>query len=358
MADKIPVGVLGATGLVGQRFVSILADHPWFSLEVVAASEKRVGKRYGESVKWYIDEPLPQQAIDMVMARPRPESFKPVDVVFVALPKEVAGPLELELARMGKIVVSNANVFRMDPDIPLLNPEVNWDHMSLVKLQRERRGWRGAILKVPNCTTAILTLSLKPLMDSYGIREVYMTSMQAISGAGFNGVPGYAITDNIIPFISGEEEKVVRESRKILGKLSGDAVSFADMRVVATTTRAPVLDGHLESVVVRLEKMPGDIEEVRSLLDSWRSRPQHLRLPTAPEKPIIVRREEDRPQPRLDRKSGRGMSVVVGRLSQPYPDEPVIRYIVLGHNTLRGAAGTGVLIAELYYRMFEEGAVG
>ncbi|KSW11609.1 aspartate-semialdehyde dehydrogenase [Pyrodictium occultum] len=354
MADRLRAAVLGATGLVGQRFVSLLARHPWFSLEAVTASERRVGKRYGEAVEWYIDEPFPDEAAELELRPTRPEAVRDADVVFVALPKEVAAGIEPELARMGKIVVSNASVYRMEPDVPLLNPEANWEHIQLVKVQRQRRGWSGAILKVPNCTTAVLTLSLKPLLDRYGLEEVYMTSMQAISGAGFAGVPGYAIVDNIIPFIKGEEEKVVRESRKILGRLEAGEVRPAGFRVVATATRVPVLDGHLESVVARLSKAPGGVEEVVEAWEGWRSLPQELGLPTAPERPIVVRREPDRPQPRLDRRTGRGMSVVVGRASLPLEGEPLLRYLVLGHNTLRGAAGTGVLIAELYYKLVEQ----
>ncbi len=350
MADRVPVAVLGATGLVGQRFVSLLARHPWFELRAVAASEARAGKRYGETVSWVIDEPFPEEAAGLVMRRPRAEELRDVEVVFVALPKEVAGPIELELARMGKIVVSNANVFRMDENVPLLNPEVNWEHIRLVEEQRRRRGWRGAILKVPNCTTAVLTLSLERLHRLHRLERVVMTSMQAISGAGFRGVPGYAIVDNIIPFIKGEEEKVVRETAKILGELRGGRVEPARVEVVATTTRVPVLDGHLESVAAFLGDDP-DPEAVKEEWRSWRSLPQEERLPTAPPAPVVVREEPDRPQPRLDRREGRGMSVVVGRVSRPLPG--VLRYLVLGHNTLRGAAGTGVLIAELYYRVVE-----
>jgi aspartate-semialdehyde dehydrogenase len=349
VADRIPVGVLGATGLVGQRFVALLARHPWFRLEAVAASERRVGERYGESVEWYIEEPLPEEAAGLELRPPRPESFRDVEFVFVALPKEAAAPLEPELARMGKVVVSNASVYRMEPDVPLLNPEANWEHIRLLEEQRRRRGWSGAILKVPNCTTAVLTLSLAPLHAAYGVREVYMTSMQAISGAGFRGVPGYAIVDNIIPFIRGEEEKVVRETNKILGRLEGGEVKPAGIEVVATTTRVPVLDGHLESVVARLGAEPS-LEEVVETWRSWRSKPQELGLPTAPQQPVVVRREQDRPQPRLDRKEGRGMSVVVGRPMLAKPG--LLRYLVLGHNTVRGAAGTGVLIAELYAKLY------
>lgn len=348
MADRIPVAVAGATGLVGQRFVSLLAGHPWFELVAVTASERRAGQRYGESVEWYIEDSLPEEAAGLELRPPRPESFRDAEIVFIALPKEAAAGLEPELARMGKIVVSNASVYRMEPDVPLLNPEANWEHIGLLEAQRRRRGWSGAILKVPNCTTAVLTLSLAPLHEKYGVREVYMTSMQAISGAGFRGVPGYAIVDNIIPYIRGEEEKVVRETNKILGALHGDTVKPAGIEVVATTTRVPVLDGHLESVIARLAASPG-LDEILETWDTWTSKPQELRLPTAPPRPVVARREPDRPQPRLDRKTGNGMSVVTGRAALPRPG--LLRYIVLGHNTLRGAAGTGVMIAELYAKL-------
>jgi len=352
VADRIPVGVAGATGLVGQRFVALLARHPWFELRALTASERRTGQRYGDTVEWYIEEPLPEEAAGLELRPPRPESFRDVDIVFIALPKEAAAGLEPELARMGKIVVSNASVYRMEPDVPLLNPEANWEHMRLVEVQRRRRGWSGAIMKVPNCTTAVLTLSLAPLHQRFRVEEVYMTSMQAISGAGFRGVPGYAIVDNIIPYIRGEEEKVVRETNKILGRLEGGEVKPAGIEVVATTTRVPVLDGHLESVIARLGSDPG-LEEIVETWSGWRSLPQELGLPTAPKRPVIVRGEPDRPQPRLDRLNGRGMSVTVGRAAKPRPG--LLRYIVLGHNTLRGAAGTGVLIAELYAK--QEGIV-
>jgi aspartate-semialdehyde dehydrogenase len=345
MVDRVKVAVYGATGLVGQQFIRILAGHPWFEIVSVAASSRRAGRRYGEAVAWVLGGGPPEPVRELEVKPVTPEAASDAEIVFIALPKEVAGEVEVELARRGKVVVSNASVYRLEPDIPLLNPEVNHEHIRLLEVQRRRRGWSGAILKVPNCTTAILTLTLKPLQEAYGLKRVFMVSMQAISGAGYAGVPAYAITDNIIPHIPGEEEKVRRETRKILGRLEGDTVRPAEVEVYPTTTRVPVLDGHTEAVYVETVE-PVDAGEAARLMESW-SPLRGMGLPTAPEKPIIVRREVDRPQPRLDRLAGNGMSVTVGRLEA---HGNTLRYIALGHNTIRGAAGTGVLIAELYLK--------
>ena len=354
MVEKIRAAVLGATGLVGQRFVSLLAGHPWFELAAVTASEARRGRPYGEEVNWVLGPEVPREARDLVLRATRPEELDDVELVFVALPKNVAARIEGELAERGKIVVSNASNMRLEPDIPLLNPEVNHEHIRLLEAQAKRRGWRGAILKVPNCSTAVLTLAVKPIVDAYGVEEVHVTTLQAISGAGYSGVTGYQITDNVIPYIRGEEEKLQRESRKILGRLTREdgmpRVEEYDARVYATTTRVPVLDGHLESIHLVLEGRPGSREEVEEVLSNYRSLPQELELPTAPEKPVVVRSEPDRPQPRLDRMNGKGMSVTIGRVRL---DGRILRLVALGHNTIRGAAGTGVLIAELYYRLYE-----
>ncbi len=348
MVDRVRVAVYGATGIVGQQFIRLLASHPWFDLEVVAASPESAGRRYGEAVSWVLGGEPPESVAELRVERAEPEAARDVEMVFIALPKTAAEKVEVELARMGKVVVSNASIYRLEPDIPLLNPEVNHEHIALVEVQRRRRGWRGAILKVPNCTTAILTLSLKPVYDAYGAKRVFMVSMQAISGAGLRGVPGYMIVDNIIPFIEGEEEKVRRETLKILGKLKEDHVEPAKLEVYPTTTRVPVLDGHTEAVYVETLGRPGSTEEVARVMEEWKPL-QSMGLPTAPEQPLVVRRERDRPQPRLDRMEGNGMSVVVGRLEL---QEGMLRYIALGHNTLRGAAGTGVLIAELYLKTY------
>jgi len=347
VGDKLSVAVLGSTGLVGQRFVQLLHDHPWFELEVLTASERSVGLKYGEAVRWVWSDSPPESVSDLRVASTSYESVKDVDVVFSALPSSVARDVEVEIARRGKVVVSNASPLRMEPDVPLVNPEVNWDHLRLIEVQRERRGWRGFVAKNPNCTTAILTLTLKPLLDEYGIARVRVATMQALSGAGYRGVYSMDILDNIVPYIKEEEEKVRRETRKILGKLSGDGVEPLPIGVAASCHRVPVLEGHLEAVFVELRERPSSLDEVVEVLRRFRGRPQELGLPTAPERPVVVRTELDRPQPRLDRDVGRGMSVVVGRVRWSEASDRELKYLALGSNTVRGAAGAAVLIAEL-----------
>jgi len=349
----VRAAILGATGVVGQRFVQLLDGHPWIKVEVLAGRSS-AGKRYSEAVKWVLESPMPGWAAGMEVEPVDPEAIaERVDVAFSALPRSVAAPIEEELARRGVVVASNAGSMRLDPDVPLLNGEVNWEHVRLVDVQRGRRGYEGAILKNPNCTTAILTLFLKPLMDEYGVKRVVVTTLQAITGAGLRGLPAAMIVDNVIPYIEGEEAKVKAESRKILGSLSGGAVEPAEIEVEATTTRVPVIDGHTEVVYVELGRRPGSLEEVEEVLSSWRSMPQEARLPTAPERPLVVRREPDRPQPRLDRYEGRGMSVVVGRLDwAPSLGENWIRAVILGHNTVRGAAGAAILAYEIYRALY------
>ncbi len=345
MADRVKVAVLGATGLVGQVFVKLLAGHPYFEPYYLAASEKSAGKRYAEAVNWVLGGDPPEEVADVRVGVVDPENIPgEVELVFSALPSSVALDVEVGAARRGFTVVSNASPLRLEPDIPLIIPEINWDHIRLVETQRRRRGWRGVIVKNSNCTTAILTLSLKPLLDSFGLREVYVSTMQAVSGAGYRGVPSVAIIDNIIPFIRNEEEKVVNETRKILGRLRGDHVEPAGFRVYATCTRVPVINGHMETVYAKLERS-ASLEEV---VEAWRSFRGIEGAPTAPERPVIVRSEPDRPQTRLDRDAGGGMSVTVGRASML--DDRLLRYIVLGHNLVRGAAGNTVLIAEMMYK--------
>lgn len=345
--DKLKVAILGATGLVGQRFVQLLHKHPWFEIEVLTASERRVGKKYGETTRWMWSEEVPEEVADIRISRTCFDSVKEVDVVFSALPSAIAKDIEIEIAKQGKPVVSNASPLRMEPDVPLVNPEVNYDHLKLISIQQKKRGWKGFIVKNPNCTTAILTLSLKPLLDKYGIEKVRVATMQALSGAGYEGVPSMDIIDNIIPFIKEEEEKVNRETRKILGTLKGDHVEPLNIGVSASCHRVPVLEGHLEAVFVDLKEKPESIEEVIRTLEEFTSKPQELKLPTAPKKPIIVRREIDRPQPRFDRMIDKGMAVVVGRVRWDEASDRGIKYLVLGSNTVRGAAGAAVLIAEL-----------
>ncbi|MEM1832397.1 MAG: aspartate-semialdehyde dehydrogenase [Desulfurococcaceae archaeon] len=346
---KKRVAVLGATGIVGQRFVSLLANHPWFELSMVTASEKTAGKRYSQVVKWIIEKPMPNQAEELVLEPLNVNRIveEKIDAAFVALPKEVAVEVEVELARRGIIVISNASNMRLEPDIPLLNPEINADHVEAIEVQRSSRKWSGAIVKVPNCTTAILTLTLKPIYDEYGLKRVIVATMQGLSGAGLTGVPSMMILDNIIPYIEGEEEKVETESRKIMGLFDGNTIVFNNkFTVSASCHRVMVLEGHSLAVFIETNKRV-DVDEVARVMEEFKNNKiKDMSLPTAPLKPIIVRREIDRPQPRLDRLEGNGMSVVVGRIRE---DKALngIKYFAVGHNTLRGAAGTGVLIAEL-----------
>jgi len=346
---KRRVAVLGATGIVGQRFVQFLADHPWFELELVMASERSAGKIYAQVVTWVLEKPIPKKAyelklypidIDLV-------AKEKIDIVFTALPADVAKELEPQLAKKGVMVVSNASSMRLESDVPLLNPEVNADHVDAIEVQRRNRGWSGAIVKVPNCTTAIATLSLKPLVDVFGVGKVIVSTMQALSGAGLTGVPSMFILDNLIPYIEGEEEKVENESRKILGIFNGNNIEFnKEISVTASCHRVMVLEGHTEAIFAEL-KSKTSMDEIIKVMEEFKSNKiKNMGLPTAPEKPIVVRREIDRPQPRLDRLEGNGMSIVVGRVRE---DKTLngVKYVVLGHNTIRGAAGTGVLIAEL-----------
>jgi len=347
LVEKLKAAILGATGLVGQRFVQLLHDHPWFDIEVLTASEQKVGLKYSEAVHWMWSQEPPETVLEIRLSKTSYESVKDVDIVFSALPSSVAASVEVELAKMGKVVVSNASSLRMESDVPLVNPEVNYEHLKLIEVQRKKRGWKGFIVKNPNCTTAILTLTLKPLLDKYGIDSVRVSTMQALSGAGYRGVYSMDIVDNIIPYIKEEEEKVHRETRKILGLLKENGVELSDIKVSASCHRVPVLEGHLESVFVELNEKPECLDEVINLFKHFRSKPQELRLPTAPENPIVVRKEVDRPQPRFDRMVGKGMSVVVGRVRWSECSDKELKYLVLGSNTVRGAAGAAVLIAEL-----------
>jgi aspartate-semialdehyde dehydrogenase len=342
MAKRIPVGVLGATGAVGQKFVKLLENHPWFELTELAASGRSAGKPYKEATLWRQYTPIPADLKDRLVKPCEPTLD--CRVVFSGLDSSVAGEVEEEFARAGYIVVSNSKNHRMDDDVPLLVPEINPDHLGLIKAQRARRNWSGAIVTNPNCSTVGLVMPFAPLHRAFGIKRAIVVTMQALSGAGY---PGHAATDmlgNIIPFIGGEEDKVETEPRKIMGRLAGDHIEFVDYQISAHTNRVFVEDGHTECVSVEFEKKPS-IEEVARVLAEFSSLPQELRLPFAPEHPIIVLSERDRPQPRFDRDAGNGMSAVVGRL-RPCPVFD-LRFVVLSHNTIRGAAGAAILNAEL-----------
>jgi len=335
--------VLGATGSVGQIFVQLLSGHPWFEVSVVAASERSTGMKYSQAASWRLPTPIPENVsgLDVVDIEPKAvRKIEDVDVVFSAVPAEVAGKVEKSFAKAGYVVVSNAASHRMDPDVPLMNPEVNCDHVCLIDEQRRRRKWSGAIVTNPNCSATVLTLSLKPIYDEFGIERLIVSTMQALSGAGYPGVASLDIVDNVIPFIRKEEEKMQTETLKVLGSPSKPA----DFKVSASCHRVPTLDGHMEAVFIET-KRKADPESVMAAMEKFVGEPQKLKLPTAPAKPVVVRREEDRPQTRLDRMEGGGMSVVVGRVRED-PALEGVKYIVLGHNTIRGAAGCGVLNAE------------
>jgi len=339
---KLEVGILGATGMVGQRFVSLLEHHPWFEVRWLAASEKSAGKTYEEACNWRLREPLPQAVRHLPVNDCRPG--RAPQLVFSSLDSRVAGEIEKEFALAGHVVVSNSSNHRMDTDVPLLIPEVNPDHLALVRIQRKQRGWKGAIVTNPNCTTVGLVMSLAPLERVFGLDKVLMTSLQAVSGAGYPGIPTLDILGNVIPFIAGEEEKVERETRKLLGKLDVGRVHAADFAVSAQCNRVLVEDGHMESISVSLKAKP----PLEALIETWvkfRSLPQERDLPSAPKHPIVVRAEPDRPQPKFDVTTERGMATVIGRV-RPCPVLQ-FKYTALSHNTIRGAAGAALLNAEL-----------
>lgn len=345
LKSKIKVGVLGATGAVGQRFIQMLAGHPWFEIAALTASDRSTGKRYADAAKWLLRGGMPAAVADMVLLPSEPDAIGPaVRLLFSALPGGSAGEVEAALAAAGYGVCSNASAHRMDPDVPLLIPDVNPEHTELIRAQRARRGWSGFITTNPNCTTTHLVCALKPLHDAFGLAAVNVVTMQALSGAGYPGVSALDILDNVVPYIGGEEEKVEQEPGKILGALEGDAIRPADFAISAQCNRVAVRNGHLEAVSVKLRR-PASLAQVTEALASYRGEPQRLGLPTAPDPAIVLFTEADRPQPRLDRLTGGGMATCIGRLR---PD-PLFDYkfVVLGHNTIRGAAGGSLLNAEL-----------
>jgi aspartate-semialdehyde dehydrogenase len=342
---KIKVGVLGATGAVGQRFIQMLDGHPWFEIAVLTASDRSIGKKYRDACKWLLRGGMPASVADMTLVPTEPDAIdRSVRVLFSAIPSGAAGAVEEALADAGFAVCSNASNHRMDPDVPLLIPDVNPEHTGLIPVQQARRGGRGFIVTNPNCTSTHLVCALKPLQDAFGLSAVNVVSMQALSGAGYPGVASLDILDNVVPYIGGEEEKVEAEPRKLLGTLADGAIVPADILVSAQCNRVAVRNGHLEAVSVRLVRKAG-LDEVAAALANYSAEPQRLRLPTAPDPAIVLFNEVDRPQPRLDRLVGKGMATSIGRLR---PD-PLFDYkfIVLGHNTIRGAAGGSILNAEL-----------
>ena len=340
---KRRVGILGATGTVGQRVIHMLRDHPYFEVTALAASDRSEGKRFIEVCNWKLPYDMPEEVKDIRVYPCKPPLD--CDVVIASLPSDIALESEGAFAAAGFPVISNSSAFRMDQDVPLIIPEINPDHLDLIEIQKKNRGFdRGYLVTNPNCTTIGLVMALAPLYQAFGLEAVMMTSMQAISGAGYPGVASMDIIDNVMPYIGGEAEKCEVEPQKILGRFAGSRIEDAPFKVSAQCNRVPVQDGHLESVRVKLAKK-ASIDEVIATLENFRGLPQELRLPTAPEKPIIVRSEKDRPQPRLDRDAGNGMATVVGRISK----DTIFDYklTLISHNTIRGAAGAAVLNAEL-----------
>ncbi len=339
MAKTIRAGILGATGAVGQRFVQALADHPWFEITALAASEKSAGKQYKNAANWRLDVSLPESIAEMEVVSVDPSKVD-ADVVFSALPSSSALEVEEAFAKNGFAVASNASAYRMVEDVPLVIPEVNADHLDLIEVQQDNRGWDGYIITNPNCSTIMMATTFKPLMQ-FGLSNVTVATMQAISGAGYNGISSMAILDNIIPYIGDEEDKLETEPQKLLGTFDGSQIVKAELEVSASCHRVPVMDGHTEAIWATMDDDPTPEEVRKAFLDFD---PKLGDLPTEPERPIIVRDEEDRPQPRLDKNAGNGMAVSVGRIREG------IRYIAMGHNTIRGAAGASVLNAELLHK--------
>lgn len=342
MNEKIKVGVLGATGAVGQKFVRLLENHPWFELTELAASDRSAGKRYGEAARWLQNSPLPERARQLTVKPCRPGLD--CRLVFSGLDAAVAGDVEADFAAAGYAVFSNSRNHRLDDDVPLVIPELNADHLHLLDLQRKKNSSAGFIVTNSNCSTMFLAMALGPLHQAFGVEKVFVTTMQAISGAGYPGVAALDILGNVIPYISGEEEKIEIETRKILGALAGERVELADFVISAQTNRVPVEDGHTECVSVKL-RQPTSVATIKERLRNFRGLPQELQLPSAPPQPIIVMEDNDRPQPRRDVEHANGMATIVGRI-RPCPLLDY-RFVILGHNTIRGAAGASILNAEL-----------
>jgi aspartate-semialdehyde dehydrogenase len=341
----ISVGILGATGMVGQQFIALLADHPWFKVDWLGASQRSEGKAFRDAAAWRLPSRLPDDVANRTVEAAVPGNAP--KLMFSGLDSSVAGEIEGAFARAGHLIVSNSRNYRMEQTVPLLIPEVNADHLALLKAQSAAFGWSGAIITNPNCATVVLAMALAPLRQ-FGLQTTIVTTLQAISGAGYPGVPSWDILGNIIPYIGGgEEEKVETETKKILGTLTGDAIENHPVRLSATTTRVPVHNGHTGSVSVGLEQKP----TAAAIIDAWnsfRGQPQELALPSAPPQPLVYLTEINRPQPMLDANRDGGMTVTIGRL-RPCPLFDY-KFIALGHNTIRGAAGAAILNAELMHR--------
>ncbi len=341
--NKIDVGILGATGMVGQHFIKFLDGHPLFRLSWLGASERSAGKRYSEAAKWHLGGAAPEAIAAMTVTDAKPGNAP--KLVFSAMDAGVATEIEQAFAQAGHVVVSNSRNHRMDRDVPLLVPEINADHLKLIPSQQKARGWKGQIVTNPNCSTIVLTLALAPLRQ-FGITRVIATTMQAISGAGYPGVPSMDILGNVVPFIGGEEEKMQQETQKIMGHFGGDHIEPLAAKVSAHCNRVAVVDGHTVTISVEFSANPTEAD-LRNAFDTFRALPQERDLPSAPKIPVQYMHEADRPQPRKDAERERGMATFVGRI-RPCPVFHW-KFVALGHNTIRGAAGAAVLNAELMH---------
>jgi len=354
MPERIPVAVLAATGSVGQRFVQLLDGHPWFEVVALTGSDRSVGQTYRETCHWFLSEPMPEWAARLIVLPTEPEGLQ-TELVFSALPADVARTVEPEFAKAGMTVCSNASAYRREVDVPILLPEINPQHAGLVPIQRRKRGWKGCIVTNPNCTSTGLTVVMKVLDQNFGLKKAFVVSLQAVSGAGYPGVASLDILDNVIPYIGGEEDKVEWEPRKMIGRLDGDTIRMSDCVISAHTNRVAVSDGHIVCLSVELDKKPEQAEVFRAL-SGYQAPRESVNLPSAPRPVIVMREESDRPQPRPDRMTGKGMTTVVGRLR---PD-PLFDYkmVILSHNTIRGAAGGSIYNAELLANMGLAGTNG
>jgi len=342
MSRKYRVGILGATGMVGQRFIQLLVDHPQFEVTAVAASDRSQGKAFGEACTWRLGGEMPAAVRTLPVQPPAPPLD--CDLVFSSLPGDIARETEGSFAAAGYPVISNSSAFRMDEDVPLLIPEVNHEHIGLLEGQRKKYPQGGFIVTNPNCSTIMLALALAPLHAAFGVEASVATTLQALSGAGYPGVASLDILDNVLPYIGGEEEKIETETVKILGRFNESRIEPAPMAVSAQCHRVNVADGHMAAVRVKFARKP-TLANLRDALTSFRSLPQDLGLHSAPVNPIVITDEENRPQPKLDRDAGNGMTITVGRIK---PDSVMdYRFVVLSHNTIRGASGAAILNAEL-----------
>ncbi|MCP8310444.1 MAG: aspartate-semialdehyde dehydrogenase [Candidatus Methylarchaceae archaeon HK01M] len=342
---RINTAILGATGMIGQSYLYLLSNHPWLQVTSLTGGES-AGKKYGVVAKWRMSSDIPEQFRDITVKPTEPEEVK-ADIIFSALPSSVAKVVEPRFAEAGYCIISDSSAFRPYDDMPVVIPEVNPEHLGIIEVQKSKRKWDGFIVSNPNCTVLGLNIVLKPIHDLLTIKKAVVTTMQAISGAGFPGVPSLSITDNIIPYIAEEEEKVRFEISKIFGSIEDGKIKLSDIKVEVCCNRVPTIDGHLETVYLETEERV-DVDRVKDALRSFKGKPQELKLPTAPIPPIIVREEEDRPQPHLDRLAGSvpGMGVTVGRVRRGL-DANSLWLHVLSHNTIRGGSGSSILIGEL-----------